>query len=99
MLVVKQEKADTIKINTHSRDNVALYVLTYNSPNQFEKLCLSFEQYDRNFLDKPKKYLLNNSLDRTTDDAYLALCEKYGFEEIKKDNLGICGGRQFMRTS
>jgi hypothetical protein len=24
------------------------------------------------------------------------LCDKYGFEEIKKDNLGICGGRQFI---
>ena len=23
------------------------------------------------------------------------MCEKYGFEEIKKDNIGICGGRQF----
>jgi hypothetical protein len=95
-LVVKQEKEDIIKINPHSRDNVALYVLTYNSPNQLEKLCLSFEQYDRNFIDKPKKYLLNNSLDRTTDAAYSELCEKYGFEEIKKDNLGICGGRQFI---
>jgi hypothetical protein len=95
-LVVKQEKADTIKINPHSRDNVALYVLTYNSPNQFEKLCLSFETYDNNFLDKPKKYLLNNSIDRSTDLAYAELCDRYGFEEIKKDNIGICGGRQFI---
>ena len=95
-LVAKQEKTEVIKPNEHNKNNVGLYVLTFNSPNQFEKLCLSFEQYDRNFLDKPKKYLLNNSLDRGTDIAYGELCEKYGFEEIKKDNLGICGGRQFI---
>ena len=95
-LEAKQEKTDVIKQNLHNRNNVALYVLTFNSPNQFEKLCISFEQYDRNFLDVPKKYLLNNSLDRSTDIAYSMLCDKYGFEEIKKDNLGICGGRQFI---
>ena len=92
----KQEKTDVIKQNLHTRNNVALYVLTYNSPKQFEKLCISFEEYDKNFLTVPKKYLLNNSLNHDTDAEYKELCEKYGFEEIKKDNLGICGGRQFI---
>ena len=95
-LNAKQEKSESVKQNLHNRNNVALYVLTYNSPNQLEKLCISFEEYDRNFLDAPKKFLLNNSLDRTTDESYRELCEKYGFEEIKKDNLGICGARQFI---
>ena len=95
-LVARQEKEDLVPLNPHNKDNVALYVLTYNSPNQFEKLCKSFEIYDKNFLDKPKKFLLNNSLDRNTDIPYAMLCDKYGFEEIKKDNLGICGGRQFI---
>jgi hypothetical protein len=53
-------------------------------------------QYDSNFVHRPKKFLLNNSIDRSTDSAYNELCEKYGFEEIKKDNIGICGGRQFI---
>ena len=95
-LIPKQEKSETIKINTHNKFNVALYVLTYNSPNQFEKLCISFEEYDRSFLDKPTKFLLNNSLNRETDIEYERLCQKYGFIEIKQDNLGICGGRQFI---
>jgi hypothetical protein len=95
-LIAKQEKSEVIKQNLHNKSNVALYVLTYNSPNQFEKLCLSFEEYDRNFLDKPKKFLVNNSLNKETDIAYAMLCDKYGFEEIKKDNIGICGGRQFI---
>lgn len=75
---------------------VSLYVITYNSPTQFETLCKSFEQYDQHYLDLPKKILLNNSIDRTTDIKYKELCEKYGFKEIKKDNIGICGGRQFV---
>lgn len=95
-LVAKQEKMDVVKQNPHNKTNTALYVLTYNSPNQFEKLCISFEEYDKNFLDKTKKFLLNNSVNRETDVAYSYLCEKYGFEEIKKDNIGICGGRQFI---
>ena len=85
-----------LKNNVHNKNNVALYVLTYNSPNQFQKMCLSLEMYDNNFLTQPKKFLLNNSLDRGTDIAYAELCDKYGFEEIKKDNIGICGGRQFI---
>ena len=95
-LVARQEKEDLIKLNPHNKNNVALYVLTYNSPDQFEKLCMSFEEYDKNFLIKPKKFLLNNSLNRDTDIPYSILCDKYGFDEIKKDNLGICGGRQFI---
>ena len=95
-LIAKQEKMDVVKQNPHNKLNTALYVLTYNSPNQFEKLCISFEEYDKTFLDKPKKFLLNNSVNRETDVSYSYLCEKYGFEEIKKDNIGICGGRQFI---
>jgi hypothetical protein len=95
-LVAKQEKSNIVKQNSHNKSNTALYVLTYNSPNQFEKLCISFQEYDRNFLNKPKKYLLNNSVNRETDVEYSNLCKKYGFEEIKKDNIGICGGRQFI---
>lgn len=95
-LVPKQEKMDLVKQNQHNKLNTALYVLTYNSPSQFEKLCISFEEYDKNFLNKPRKFLLNNSIKKETDEEYARLCEKYRFEEIKKDNIGICGGRQFI---
>lgn len=77
-------------------NNTALYVITFNSPNQFETLIKSMIGYDRDFIDKPKKFLLNNSSDLSTTDRYLELCDEYGFEHIKKDNLGICGGRQFI---
>ena len=52
--------------------------------------------YDKNFIDKPKKYLLDNSTDLSTTEQYVALCKSYGFEHIKKDNIGITGGRQWI---
>jgi len=77
-------------------NNSALYVITFNSPNQFETLIKSMEVYDMDFINKPKKFLLDNSSDLSTTEKYSELCEKYGFEHIKKDNLGICGGRQWI---
>ena len=77
-------------------NNSALYVITFNSPNQFETLMKSMEVYDMDFIDKPKKFLLDNSSDLSTTEKYSELCKTYGFEHIKKDNLGICGGRQWI---
>ena len=98
-----------IQINTNSSNTIpndlvfynsdeesALYVIGFNSPNQFKTLIHSMMSYDRNFLDKPKKYLLDNSTDLSTTDQYIALCKSYGFEHIKKDNIGITGGRQWI---
>jgi hypothetical protein len=55
-------------------------------------------KYDKNFIEKPKKYLLNNSTDQSTYDEYNSICEEYDFEHIipEEGNLGICGGRQFI---
>jgi hypothetical protein len=75
---------------------VALYVITFNSPNQFETLINSMLEYDSDFIERPKKYLLDNSVDLSTTPRYVELCEEYGFEHIKKDNIGITGGRQFI---
>jgi hypothetical protein len=75
---------------------VGLYVITFNSPLQFETLIKSMLEYDRDFIDKPRKFLLDNSTDLSTTPRYLELCEQYGFEHIKKDNIGIVGGRVFV---
>jgi hypothetical protein len=76
--------------------NTALYVITFNSPKQFETLIKSMYLYDENFITKPKKFLLDNSSDLSTTEKYKELCDEHGFEHIKKDNLGICGGRQWI---
>jgi hypothetical protein len=86
----------TEETKSKSTEEVALYVIGFNSPNQFKTLIHSMMFYDKNFIDKPKKYLLNNSTDLSTTEQYIALCKSYGFEHIKKDNIGITGGRQWI---
>jgi hypothetical protein len=96
---LKRYNEEFVKINKSSKtsiDNVGLYVITFNSPNQFETLVKSMLEYDKDFILKPKKFLLDNSTDLTTTPRYQELCEEYGFEHIKKDNLGIVGGRVFV---
>jgi len=79
-----------------SISNVGLYVITFNSPNQIKTLIKSMKEYDENFVTQPKWVVLNNSTDESTTPEYEALCEEYGFIHVKKDNLGICGGRQWI---
>lgn len=95
-LVIKNEKSFLVSFPSEDLSKVGLYVITFNSPNQFETLVKSMKNYDEDFLKKPKKYLLNNSTDLSTTDRYLDLCKQYDFEHIKKDNLGITGGRQWV---
>jgi hypothetical protein len=87
----KKEKIEKVE----RTQETALYVLTFNSPAQFKTLIKSMNEYDTDLLQKTKKYLINNSSDDSFDE-YNALCREHGFEHIKKDNLGICGGRQFI---
>jgi predicted rRNA methylase YqxC with S4 and FtsJ domains len=82
--------------NNLNINNTALYVITFNSPNQFKTLIQSMLEYDKNFIEKPKKFLLDNSTENSTFEEYEKLCKEYDFTHIKKDNLGICGGRQFI---
>ncbi len=89
-------KSQGKKIIQNYNGDVGLYVITFNSPAQFETLIKSMLEYDSDFIHKTKKYLLDNSTDLTTTPLYLKLCEKYGFEHIKKNNIGITGGRQFI---
>ena len=97
VLEVKNETSVVSK-NNLDINKVGLYVITFNSPKQFETLINSFLEYDKDYLNKTKKFLLNNSTDNSTFEAYKYLCEKYDFEHIIPDegNLGICGGRQFI---
>ena len=94
--VQETSKYDNYTLTNSSSDNVGVYVIGFNSPKQFETLIISMLEYDKNFIEKPRKILLDNSTDLSTTPKYSELCSKYGFEHIKKDNLGICGGRQWI---
>jgi len=93
---VKSEVSKDIVVNNLDTSKVGLYVITFNSPKQFEVLIQSMLDYDTDFIEKPRKFLLDNSTDLSTTPQYIELCKKYGFEHIKKDNIGIVGGRVFV---
>ena len=90
-------KSEGLKVSNNLDTNkVALYVITFNSPKQLKTLIDSMLAYDKDYMNKTTKFLLNNSTDSSTYTEYDMICNEYGFEHIKKDNLGICGGRQFI---
>ena len=95
--VAETESSVELDKNDLDTKNTALYVITFNSPNQFKTLIDSFYSYDSDFVNKPKKYVVNNSTDRSTDKEYEALFNEYDFTELRfEENLGICGGRQYI---
>jgi len=94
----KNFKKQTEKfIEPYNPNKIGLYIITFNSPKQVKTLIESFYQYDSDFVELTNIYLLNNSTDETTDDEYNQICEEYSMTQLKfKENLGICGGRQYI---
>jgi FkbM family methyltransferase len=79
----------------HSNNQVMLYINAFNSPEQLQMVLKSFEKYDKNFINKTTKVLINNSTKTELFETYDKICEEYNFvEHIKKGNLGICRARQ-----
>jgi hypothetical protein len=90
---IVNREPNRINLNTNK---VGLYVITFNSPKQFRTLIDSMLAYDKDYIGKTNKFLLDNSSDLSTTEEYSEICKEFGFEHIKKDNLGICGGRQWI---
>lgn len=88
-------KNDKIEIITKKEPSVAVYVISFNSPKQFMTLVECWKKNSK-FVNNTANYLLDNSTDLTTTDMYKSICDTYNFQHIKKDNLGICGGRQWV---
>ena len=95
-IIVKNERKTNQENKFYDLTKVGLYVIGFNSPKQFRTLIQSMLEYDKDLIDKPVKFLLDNSTDLSTTDEYIDICSEYGFQHLKKDNLGICGGRQFI---
>lgn len=75
--------------------DAALYAITYNLPAQLALWLESVERAEPALLSRTDKWLLDNSTDASTREAYDALARRYGFEVIRRGNLGITGGRIF----
>jgi len=79
----------------YTNNQTMLYINAFNSPAQLQMVLDSFEKYDKNFLNKTTKILINNSTKPELFEAYDNICNKYNFsDQIKKGNLGICRARQ-----
>ena len=82
-------------VYNQTTDKTSLYVLSFNFPEQFEALVNSLEKHHE-WLEKPRKILINNSQDAGVISKYENLCQRYGFEHIVTgENLGINRGRLF----
>ena len=87
-----------IKQNHVSLKNIktTLYMLTFNFPEQIEHTLSTWKESSPDWLDKPRKILIDNSTDENARVKNKEIANKYGFEHIiMNENKGICGGRQF----
>ena len=76
------------------KDKLSLYILTYNTPKQFEYWCKAFALAYPTVFEQCAKFVINNSDDLKTQPAYHRLFEAYNFTQIPVyANTGICGGR------
>ena len=72
----------------------SVYILTFNFPQQLRVLLESFKKYPE-WLSRPDKILIDNSIDAVAIEENKKIAEEYGFVGyIHFDNIGICGGRQ-----
>lgn len=88
------KKHDKNNIVKHKNNDTVIYINCFNSPEQLQMVCDSFEKYDKNFLYKTKTFLINNTTKPELFIEYDKISNKYGFQEIRKGNIGVCGGRQ-----
>lgn len=72
-----------------------LYITCFNIPQQLLLLMNSIEKYNPELFSNTNKYLIDNSIDESTKPAFDDIAKKYGFEVIRKGNMGVCGSRQW----
>ncbi len=87
------EQLQQSKIKSKDKQ-INLYIITFNSPSQVNMVLSSFMKHDPKFIDQTNKILINNSTDSSLFPEYDQIVKQYNFTEIRKGNLGICGGRQ-----
>jgi hypothetical protein len=88
------QSKEEVEMNRNG-DGVNLYVVTFNSPPQLQILLDTIQESNPELLNKTTRYLINNSIDRSTDAAYDEIAAKYEFTQIKEGNLGVCGARSW----
>lgn len=77
-------------------NDLKIYVLTFNSPNQLKLLLENFEKTYPEILNLKDKVLINNSNQDTFDAEYELIARQHNFTVQKFNNIGICGARQWV---
>jgi hypothetical protein len=88
------EKIQNESIKLPPPKKISLYINTFNSPEQLQMVLDSFERYEPKFLEQTHKILINNTTKPNLFAQYENIINKYEMIEIRKGNIGICGGRQ-----
>jgi len=86
---------EKLKNESYNENEIAIYFLTFNSPDQLKKQIDAFLTAHKQFFQTSTKYLINNSTDDSFEDEYKEICSQHNITEFKFDNLGISGGRRF----
>jgi hypothetical protein len=94
IVVERQVSAVSSKIPT--LDDVKVYVLTFNSCKQLELLLNNFTVTYPELIAIKDKVLINNSTERSYDECYKEIADRYGFIIQNFNNIGICGARQWV---
>ena len=74
-----------------SAEAIALFVLSFNAPAQFEAWLKRTAKVHPDLLQWSPRILIDNSTH--PHDAYSELCKHWGFEHARYDNVGIAGAR------
>lgn len=88
------QSEDEVAMNREG-NGTNLYITCFNIPEQLLLLMNSIEKSNPELLRNSNKYLIDNSIDETTRPAFDDIAQKYGFEIIRKGNMGVCGARQW----
>lgn len=90
------EDLRAIPTTKHTEEQLAIYALTFNFPEQFKMFVDSFKEAHPKDFAAAKKYVINNSTDKSVKKDYDKLFEENGFTEFAfPENIGINSARQF----
>ena len=94
--VVVEKPVNSKNVKIPVLDDIKIYVLTFNSSEQLTMLLENFKETYPELITIKDKVIINNSTERSYDEKYKAIAEKYGFTIQNFDNIGICGARQWV---
>lgn len=82
---------------SENKKPTSFYILTFNSPMHLNSVLSALEKNQPEFLTfSSSKFCIDNSTSLTLQKDNKEICQHYGIHVINKDNIGICGGRQFV---